>query len=235
MLTGFLVQLCQPHVSWPVPLVTGESQWQEEMELSSGHYQSFSGDRGLSRGTEKGCGCITSFYLVDPSSYFSVSNLLFLGKTTERFIAKLYEWHICWDRFQSSFWSGYRIETVLVTLADDLCRQLDWGIGSDGIARTHSSIQYGCLWSFDPQPHWHRSTWGCLEVPFHLRWGQRVVLGKRMSSRHPLICGIPQEVILSLMLLTTCASSPNWFEALCLGIISMLMPPSWSVPRYCLG
>lgn len=81
----------------PIPLVADENQW-GDMRFSGWYYQSlpsFGGLRGLSGGIERSGGHTTlnEAYSgsLDPSNYFSVLNLSFLGKVIQRMITEEFQ------------------------------------------------------------------------------------------------------------------------------------------------
>lgn len=66
----------------------------------------------------------------DPSSYFPISNLLLLGKVINRVAEQLQNFQEDMsklDPFLSGFNTGHGMETALVTLIEEPCRQLDQG------------------------------------------------------------------------------------------------------------
>uniref|UniRef100_A0A670I3D4 Reverse transcriptase domain-containing protein n=1 Tax=Podarcis muralis TaxID=64176 RepID=A0A670I3D4_PODMU len=149
----------------------------------------------------------TSLDPLDLTNYRPVLNLPFLGKVIERAVAEQLGGFLdetsALDPFQSGFRAGHGTETALVTLTDDLRRQLDRG-GSGLLILLDLSAAFDlvdhelldhCLADVGIQDTVLQ--WLCL---FLSGRGQRVALGGELSSRHSLVCGVPQGAILSPML-----------------------------------
>lgn len=115
--------------------MAGESWWWEDIGPTDRHYQSVPGDGGLSRGSERVLGCSDlekiSLYPTDSANYCPVSNLLFLGKVTERVVLKQPQSFLDGTStlvpFHSGFCPSHKTKAVLLALLDDLRRHLDWG------------------------------------------------------------------------------------------------------------
>uniref|UniRef100_A0A670I2H7 Reverse transcriptase domain-containing protein n=1 Tax=Podarcis muralis TaxID=64176 RepID=A0A670I2H7_PODMU len=149
----------------------------------------------------------TSLDPLDLSNYRPVSNLPFLGKVIERAVAeqlgRFLDETSALDPFQSGFRAGHGTETALVALTDDLRRQLDRG-GSGLLILLDLSAAFDMV---DHELLDHRLADVGIQGTV-LQWlrsflsgrGQRVALGGELSSRHSLVCGVPQGAILSPML-----------------------------------
>ncbi|XP_077782882.1 uncharacterized protein LOC144327417 [Podarcis muralis] len=149
----------------------------------------------------------TSLDPLDLSNYRPVSNLPYLGKVIERAVAeqlgRFLEETSALDPFQSSFRPGFGMEMALVALTDDIRRQLDQG-GSGLLILLDLSAAFDMV---DHDRLDHRladvgiqgiaRNWLCSFISGR---GQRVALGREMSSCHSLVCGVPQGTILSPML-----------------------------------
>uniref|UniRef100_A0A670HZ87 Reverse transcriptase domain-containing protein n=1 Tax=Podarcis muralis TaxID=64176 RepID=A0A670HZ87_PODMU len=137
-----------------------------------------------------------------------ISVVFLLGKVIERAVAEQLGWFLeetsALDPFQSSFRPGFGTETALVALTDDLRRQLDRG-GSGLVILLDLSWSI-IIFAFDMVDHDlldHRladvgiqgiaHNWLCSFISGR---GQRVALGREMSSHHSLVCGVPQGTIL---------------------------------------
>uniref|UniRef100_A0A670IWM0 Reverse transcriptase domain-containing protein n=1 Tax=Podarcis muralis TaxID=64176 RepID=A0A670IWM0_PODMU len=149
----------------------------------------------------------TSLDPLDLSNYCPVSNLPYLGKVIERAVAeqlgRFLEETSTLDPFQSDFRPGFGTETALVALTDDLRRQLDRG-GSGLLILLDLSAAFDMV-DHDLLDH-HLADLGIQGIArnwlcsFISGRGLRVALGREMSSRHSLVCRVPQGAILSPML-----------------------------------
>uniref|UniRef100_A0A803TSP9 Reverse transcriptase domain-containing protein n=1 Tax=Anolis carolinensis TaxID=28377 RepID=A0A803TSP9_ANOCA len=147
---------------------------------------------------------------LDPSvcnNYRPISNLPFLGKVLERVVATQLQEFLddtdFLDRSQSGFRPGHSTEMALVTLVDDLRRELDRGsvtlLVLLDISVAFDTIDHGILLGRlsgmglgGTVLLWLRS--------FLEGRSQKVKLGDTCSDPWPLTCGVPQGSILSPML-----------------------------------
>uniref|UniRef100_A0A803TS28 Reverse transcriptase domain-containing protein n=1 Tax=Anolis carolinensis TaxID=28377 RepID=A0A803TS28_ANOCA len=147
---------------------------------------------------------------LDPTNWNNfrpVSNLPFLGKVLERVVASQLQGFLeatdYLDPAQSGFRPGHGTETALVSLVDDLRRQLDRGSVSLlvllDLSAAFDTIDHGILLG---------RLMGMGLGGTALQWlqsfledrTQKVLIGDSCSAPQPLSCGVPQGSVLSPLL-----------------------------------
>uniref|UniRef100_A0A803TVM8 Reverse transcriptase domain-containing protein n=1 Tax=Anolis carolinensis TaxID=28377 RepID=A0A803TVM8_ANOCA len=148
---------------------------------------------------------------LDPTNgnnFRPVSNLPFLCKVVEHVVASQLQGFLVetdyLDPAQSGFRPGHGTETALVSLVDDLCRELDSGSVSllvlldlsEAFNTVDHGILLGCLTGIGlggTALQWLQS--------FLEDHTQKVLIGNNCSTPQPLSCGVPQGSVLSPLLL----------------------------------
>uniref|UniRef100_A0A803TMK0 Reverse transcriptase domain-containing protein n=1 Tax=Anolis carolinensis TaxID=28377 RepID=A0A803TMK0_ANOCA len=150
---------------------------------------------------------------LDPTqldNFGPISNLPFLGKVMERVVAAQLQAFLEDTNFldppQSGFRPGHGTETALVTLVDDLHRELDRGSVSVlvlmvllDLSAAFDTVDHGILLGRFAGMGFRGTVLQWLRSFLEGR-SQTVSLGDTCSAPQPLSCGVPQGSVLSPML-----------------------------------